>query len=142
MNPFCRVFTLASLPRSKSCSVPEGSRSPGVQCSTFLPKNAAQSGPTLRAPQGQHVCRALGPSHQDHGHLCPLPCTPSPTPRLGLSHSSVPLCPHRPFSARVPCPSPMPSRPPSRRGEAGSRCAQWVVPSGFWPLLPFLPGCS
>ena len=139
MNPFCRVFTLASLPRSKWCSVREGSCSPGVQSWTFLPK-AAQSGPTLRTPQGQHLCGALGPSHQGQGHLCPLPCNPPQLPRLGLSHSLVPLCPHHPFSAQVPCPSPMPSRPPSRLGEAGSRCAQWVPAPPTLPTWPLLTG--
>lgn len=94
--------------------------------------DAAQSGPTLRAPQGQRLSGALGPSHQGHGHLCPLPCAPAPpTPGLGLSPSWVTLCPRRPFSARVPCPSPMPPLPLAAEEKQGLH-----VPSGPGPSYP------
>ena len=86
-------------------------------------------------PSGQRLSGALGRPRPRPP--LPSPLRPRPRPGTGLCSSWVPLCPCRPFLARVPCPSPMPSKPPSRRGEAGSPRAQRSR-----PLPPFLPGRS
>ena len=107
-------------------------------------------------PSGPTPARSLGPSHQGHGHLCPLPCAPGPTPEWGSApagslfvpvvHSqpecpALPPCPQSPLAGEEKQGLHVPSGPgpsyPSYRGALD--CLKRGQPGGPALLTPLLP---